>query len=999
MPSISPHSTKRSTTGARDLRQQGCASVNGIVRGAVAWMAVSTALLTGVASAQMGQTGMAPTDGLVNRATNAFRDLNLNGPGYLYYGINAADRGLGYRGSYMTLGGFIPVIEDDLGGIWSTDLRSHLSNYGGFFSNVGAVRKQLLGGGSLLGVGVYWDYDGDQNQYSDQTIGTIDPVIFPGGFSYNQVGVSGEFLTDWGNLRSNGYIPVGSTGQSTGRFASDRILCMQGINAALGGADLELGAYIPALADWAGMVSVGGYAYGNTRYKLDNGATLVPWFGGVYTRLDLTLANNWDFSLQYNNDSYFDSTGFARLTYRLGGSRRRNVPDQMEQPMMRNEHIVRAHQEAEVAINPVTNQPWRVIHVDNSSAAPGTGTITNPLTSLTAAGTTANLPYDVIFVHQSGIVYSSIADAPLFTFANSNQYLIGEGSAQAIPTLNCGPLTVSPTVDPSLYPTLSPRPFNTAIAIPAGVGTETISGFVINASGTGIDSRSTTGRTNTFRDLTINQGLTGIELGGTRNYAISNVTLLNQTTAGLVNNASGTVQLANATFSGIAGTALTTNAGEMIANQISIKDTLGDGVLVGGATSAKLNLSNATIDRSLASGIINSGNGTIEGNNVQITATVQNGLQTTAGSTGSIQLTGSTIDGSLATGGRSATGVLMQGDGTVTLNQTTLAEAQTGVDVTGNGQFTMNNGSITDISDTGIRLRPTAPTGVNSGSAELNGVTMANFGGNGISAQGVGTAGLGGNVSFINSSLSSVAGIGILGNNLGTPGTGSRIAVEGSTISSTTLAGIQVTNSNLRVERSTLSNNGDFGIESIDASTVLVSDSTFNGDTATGIQATANATLTWTAGGGFTNLFNSLTVTDSSIAATATGIGIQGAINTVTVAPAPPAIIAQGVVRADLSQNEISTATSPITLTTINGVVGTAAGTGTPPTPPLPPNITGGFNSGNPQGIAVRALSRSNLEALNSGAAVTETPTPPDPEDITTSVEYDISVTPLRPPQ
>jgi len=84
------------------------------------------------------------------------------------------------------------------------------------------------------------------------------------------------------------------------------------------------------------MVSVGGYAFGNARYNNVNGTDLVPYFGGVYTRMDLTLIRNWDFSLQANNDSFFDWTGFARLTYRMGGSRRRNVPDQMEQPMMRN---------------------------------------------------------------------------------------------------------------------------------------------------------------------------------------------------------------------------------------------------------------------------------------------------------------------------------------------------------------------------------------------------------------------------------------------------------------------------------------------------------------------------------------------------------------------------------------------------------------------------------------------------------------------------------------
>ena len=69
----------------------------------------------------MGQGAMAPSGGLVNRAVARFQDLNQNGPGWFYYGVNGADRGLGYRGSYMTVGGFIPYAEDDLGGFWSAD--------------------------------------------------------------------------------------------------------------------------------------------------------------------------------------------------------------------------------------------------------------------------------------------------------------------------------------------------------------------------------------------------------------------------------------------------------------------------------------------------------------------------------------------------------------------------------------------------------------------------------------------------------------------------------------------------------------------------------------------------------------------------------------------------------------------------------------------------------------------------------------------------------------
>jgi len=395
----------------------------------------------GTVSAQFGQSAMAPAGGVVNGAVTGLSSINQNGPGWLYYGVNAADRGLGYNGSYMTLGGYLPYSEDGLGGLWAADLRGHLSVNGGFFSNVGAVRKQFLGG-TLLGVGVYWDFDGDQNQYP--TYGLLGSEWGQFGHSYNQVGVSGEWLTDFGNLRSNGYMPVGTTAYTIGApgspFYGNNILCQYGLDTALTGADLEVGAYVPGLSDWAGMISVGGYALGNARYNWwsgpQAGQDVVPWFGGVYTRLDMTFIENWDFSLQANNDSYFDWTGFARLTYRMGGSRRRNVPDQMEQPMMRNEHIVRAHQTPTVALNPSTLQPWNVIHVDDTAAAFGNGSTESPFRTLSEAQAAASNPYDVVFVHAGASATTPYQSE--WAFQADNQILVGEGSTLQLSTMNCG---------------------------------------------------------------------------------------------------------------------------------------------------------------------------------------------------------------------------------------------------------------------------------------------------------------------------------------------------------------------------------------------------------------------------------------------------------------------------------------------------------------------------------------------------------------------------------
>jgi hypothetical protein len=167
----------------------------------------------------------------------------------------------------------------------------------------------------------------------------------------------------------------------------------------------------------------------------------------------MTFLENWDFSLQYNNDSYFDSTGFARLTYRMGGSRRRNVPDQMEQPMMRNEHIVRAHQTPTVAVNPVTGKAWNVIHVSNTAAAFGNGSADAPYRTLSAAQAAGVNPYDVVFVHTGSSAASPYASS--WQFQADNQILVGQGSQLQLNTANCGYQQFFATGTSTAYPLLT----------------------------------------------------------------------------------------------------------------------------------------------------------------------------------------------------------------------------------------------------------------------------------------------------------------------------------------------------------------------------------------------------------------------------------------------------------------------------------------------------------------------------------------------------------------
>jgi len=862
------------------------------------------------AFAQMGQVAMAPAAGIVNGGLQRFQNLSENGPGWMYWGVNAADRGLGYRGSYMTLGGFVPLAEDDLGGFWAADLRSHLSNYGGFFSNVGAVRKQFIGG-TLLGVGVYWDYDGDQNQYSSTPIvGT--PYSFAGGQSYNQVGVSGEWLTDYGNLRSNGYIPVGTTAQLTGPFVGNAVLCQNGVNAALGGADLEVGAYVPGLSDWAGMISVGGYAFGNTRYSFPNGTSAVPWFGGVYTRLDLTLLNNWDFSLQANNDSYFDWTGFARLTYRMGGSRRRNVPDQVEQPMMRNEHIVRAYQAPVTAINPETGTPYRVFHVDNTGTGAGAGTAESPFKSLSSAQAAATAQYDIVYVHAGNSATTPyITPTAGYTFANQNQYLIGEGSTLQIPTVNCGPSALFTGSHGGSYPVLS-NPIGPAIAVDQNGSV--VSHFQITGSPVGISDGAGLAAPGaaTISDVIVSGGAAipqrGVQIANsTGTFNFDRLQLRNLSNSGLVQSAANSkVYVSNSAFSGINGTGLLVsgNGARATVTKTSIDGTAGPALVASGSASGIV-LTSSTISNTVGSAIVAAGPATT----VAATDFVVSG--STTGSALVASGSGSTVTGlrGLVVSSGSDAAVVSGTGATMSLVATHLRNALgNGATVSGaNANFYLTGtSSIDNALIDGVQV-----TGVNN-TVLVQDSTISQSGNNGVTIDpGAGSTST--QVTLLRSSVLTTAGYAVSAT--GVNGASQVVQVFGSKISQAGL-GIDAVGSNLDIGRDPTSprgavtqilNTGLFGVAASGNSIVRVADTTISG-ASVGILADNGNNVGTDAG-----TLTQLTATNNTIISGTAGISV--------VASGTSSTFAGSGVRANIATNQItSSGSSGIVLLTQNPV-------------------------------------------------------------------------------
>jgi len=938
---------------AHSLRCRRTASrINGTRHAVIA--ALMAALFSGdsaIVRAQVGQTAMSPAGGVVNRAVQGFQNLNESGPGILYYGVNAADRGLGYIGSYMTLGGYVPGFEDDLGGLWAADLRGHLSVYGGFFSNVGAVRKQFIGG-SLLGVGIYWDYDGDLNQYADTAIPYSD-IVFPGGQVYNQVGVSSEWLTDWGNLRSNGYIPVGTTAQLTGPFVGNAVLCQNGVNAGLAGSDLEVGIYVPGLNDWAGMISVGGYAYGNARYDFPDGQDVVPWFGGVYTRLDMTFLENWDFSLQYNNDSYFDSTGFARLSYRMGGSRRRNVPDQMEQPMMRNEHIVRAHRTPEAAINPVTGAPWRVFHVDNANSGVGAGTAASPYTHLASAQAAATSPYDIVYVHR-GVSATTPYATPVggYSFGAPNQYFIGEGSRLALPTTSCGGREFFSSTSGSGYPILT-NPLAAAIAVdqPGTV----VDHFQIVGSRVGISDGSgfASGVANISDVIVVGTGpgQRGIEINNsTGTFNFDRIQLTNLTNDGFVIAAANAdVNIARSKLAGVEGTGIhvsgsaarvdvtTSNVQNHLGTAVNasgqlstvaiassaFSDVEGDGIVASGS-SAAIAMDSVLVQRVEGSGLVASGMGSIiEGRKVAVLTTGSDGV-VVSGNGASIALVSSTIStadgfGAYVTGTQA--GLYLTGSTTIT------DSASDGIHITGDRtEILVLDSSILNSVGNGLYI----DNRLNSGESQVSLVRAR--------VDGAGDSGI------FTEGISGTAGV---------------IQIFSSRIANATFAGVTVNESNVDIGRdpytagasdSEITNTGGWGIFSAFYSRVRVQNTSIS-SVVTGIEVRGNPGPT---ADPLTSPANNLTATSNTISVT----GSTGILITANHLPQPgvPTTYANGL----LLQNRIISSGSA------GGLTGIALITTNPTSPP----------SVLPAIVISNAISPENLSALNLGTTVVEDPDP-----------------------
>ena len=393
-------------------------------------------------------------------------DINLGLPGRLWFRSTYADQGLGYEGSYITLGAKGRLFEDSWDGRWLSEARVHysLEDDGGFFANFGIERVFSLEAAKadLVG-GIWYDYDGD------------DQGAFANDFS--QVSVNAAIKTRKWDLIGNGYFPVGVTDFTTAGedgnnvFFGSSILLTPGVNSALRGFDVTLRMRPKYLAFGNGIFDFGGYGYSSET---------IDFFSGGRARVGFQLRNGAMIAAEVNHDDRFNTTGSLGLSWNFGasgarGNNGRGIGADLAETV-RNDHIVRFTDGFEAAIDPETGLAYNVLHVNNTAdAAFGDGTFETPFASL-AAAEAAGSEGDIIFVSAGDGSRQGLNTGLVL---QNRQQLLGVGGTNLIPIQGGGLFQI---------PGSGPRP---VISNPGGVNVITLAndnvirGVDIDATGAG----------------------------------------------------------------------------------------------------------------------------------------------------------------------------------------------------------------------------------------------------------------------------------------------------------------------------------------------------------------------------------------------------------------------------------------------------------------------------------------------------------------------------------
>ncbi len=366
---------------------------------------VATALLSAcmcpIAAAQWTDPGFAPP-GYGGPPTHgmgaALPAGSLDGPAWVRY--TPTTDGLGFDNGYTTVGVLIPVWSVSGDAIWFVEGQGHISTEGEFFGNLGVGRRIYERGmRRTFGLSLWLDYDGDRYEQF--------------GHDFYQGGVTFDSFGDVFDFHINGYFPFRqdyTLGGPEPCFFGNQIMLLQGIDSALMGTDVEAGLRLPWLSGLDPRAYIGGYFYGSNA---------IDPFLGLSARMEVHPTEYTTAQVRVTDDERFGTSAIASLELHLGGRKHRPAFDRITEPVHRNDHIVRFHQDPLFAINPQTGQPFSVVHVDGGVAGGGGGTFERPFTTLAQAQANSG-PGDIIFLNGPSVYSGGIV-------LKDNQRLIGSG--------------------------------------------------------------------------------------------------------------------------------------------------------------------------------------------------------------------------------------------------------------------------------------------------------------------------------------------------------------------------------------------------------------------------------------------------------------------------------------------------------------------------------------------------------------------------------------------
>lgn len=355
--------------------------------------------------------------------------------------------GLGYDKGYQTFGVFQPIVIEPDELLLFVNPRGIITYDGQLAGNVGAGLRYFDPAiQRMFGGGFWWDHDDT------------------GFTNYDQLGISLESLGNMLDFRVNGYLPTNDDEKFVSQYYNGNVFFLNQ-NLGLGrnlvtqspmkGFDFEAGGGLPGIGDLGLRTYAGGYyLQGEGR-----GATY-----GVRGRAELLITQDVWAQVAVTHDQLFGTNVTASAIWYWGNPdsprffHRQPVRERMYNEMVRNYRIAvheQVLQEVVLALRAggvggsggAAGTPLEIVHVDNTAAAGGDGSIERPLNFLP---TTTGSNVDIVYVHRGNGTSSNMSNGITL---NDFQRLLGEGFPHQIASLQGTFLLPGNT--PGAFPTIT----------------------------------------------------------------------------------------------------------------------------------------------------------------------------------------------------------------------------------------------------------------------------------------------------------------------------------------------------------------------------------------------------------------------------------------------------------------------------------------------------------------------------------------------------------------